>query len=57
MGNARVRVAYDPDRDAFTVTAPDQFDVVEGYWFAWAAFHPETTVFVSPAARPAAATP
>jgi hypothetical protein len=21
--------------------------VIEGFWFAWAAFHPETTVFIA----------
>jgi len=43
-----VRVAYDADRDAFDVQAPGDVEVVEGYWFAWAAFHPETSVYTSP---------
>ena len=43
-----VRVAFDPEARTFSVTAPDAIEVVEGFWFAWAAFHPETTVFVSP---------
>lgn len=41
----RVRVAYDPDRQVFEVEAPPEVDAVEGFWFAWAAFHPETSVF------------
>jgi len=41
----RVRIAYDPDRRVFDVEAPPQVEVVEGFWFAWSAFHPETTVF------------
>jgi hypothetical protein len=43
-----VRIGYDPERRSFRVDAPGSIEVVEGYWFAWAAFHPETTVFVSP---------
>ncbi|MFQ5514098.1 MAG: DUF3179 domain-containing protein [Myxococcota bacterium] len=42
-----VRVAYDPERQLFSVEAPDAIEVIEGFWFAWAAFHPETTVFVA----------
>jgi len=42
-----VRVAYDPASQAFSVEAPQEVEVVQGYWFAWAAFHPETSVFTS----------
>lgn len=42
-----VRVAYDPDRQVFDVAAPPEVEVVEGFWFAWAAFHPETSVFTA----------
>ncbi len=28
----------------FDVTAPSDVEVGEGFWFAWAAFHPETSV-------------
>lgn len=41
----RVRIAYDPERRVFEVAAPPEVQVVEGFWFAWSAFHPETTVF------------
>ncbi len=43
----RVRIAYDPDRQVFDVAAPPDVEVVEGYWFAWAAFHPETSVYTA----------
>jgi len=42
-----VRVAYDPDRQVFDVVAPPEVEVVEGFWFAWAAFHPETSVYTA----------
>jgi hypothetical protein len=43
-----VSVAYDPERRVFEVEAPAEIEVVEGYWFAWAAFHPDTSVFTPP---------
>jgi hypothetical protein len=42
-----VVVHYDPERQVFEVDAPEPVEVIEGYWFAWAAFHPETSVFVA----------
>lgn len=50
FAGATVRVSYDPDLQVFAVEAPEQIEAVEGYWFAWAAFHPETQVFRSPLA-------
>lgn len=44
----RVRVTYDPDQQVFDVEAPDDVDVIEGFWFAWIAFHPASSVFVAP---------
>jgi hypothetical protein len=41
-----VRVAW--DGECFLVDAPDDVEIVEGYWFAWAAFHPHTTIFTAP---------
>ena len=41
----RIVVSYDSRRAVFDVVAPEDVEVVEGYWFAWAAFHPDTTVF------------
>ena len=40
-----VRIAYDADRQLFDVDAPPEVEVVEGFWFAWAAFHPDTSVY------------
>jgi hypothetical protein len=40
-----VRIAYDADRQVFDVDAPPEVEVVEGFWFAWAAFHPDTSVY------------
>jgi hypothetical protein len=48
FGGGRVRVAYDPEQQAFEVEAPDAVEVIEGYWFAWIAFHPASEVFVAP---------
>jgi hypothetical protein len=47
-----VRVAYDPDRQLFDVSAPPEVEVVEGFWFAWAAFHPQTSVYTAGEAGP-----
>jgi len=46
LGRA-VEIAYDPERQVFDVTAPADVEVIEGYWFAWAAFHPETAVYTA----------
>ncbi len=42
-----VRVSYQSEKQVFEVEAPLELEVIEGYWFAWAAFHPKTTVFVA----------
>ena len=42
-----VRVSYQSEKQVFEVEAPLELEVIEGYWFAWAAFHPQTTVFVA----------
>ena len=48
---ARSRSAFlaaaDPDRQVFAVQAPPEVEAVEGFWFAWAAFHPETSVYTA----------
>ncbi len=46
-----VRVQYDPEHRVFLVEAPDDLEVVEGFWFAWVAFHPHTSVFQAPRKR------
>ena len=51
LGRA-VRVTWDAEREHFDVTAPPELEVVESYWFAWAAFHPQTEVFRAAEASP-----
>lgn len=43
-----VTVRYDLDARVFDVDAPQPVDVIESYWFAWKAFHPESSVFRAP---------
>lgn len=40
-------ITFDPESQVFDVQAPSEIEIIEGYWFAWAAFHPATTVFVA----------
>jgi hypothetical protein len=42
-----VTIRLDPDSQAFEVDAPEPIEVIDGFWFAWAAFHPETSVYVA----------
>jgi hypothetical protein len=46
-----VTVSYDRATRSFRTAAPDDVEVVDGYWFAWMAFHPESTLFTAPAAK------
>ena len=41
----RVRVSYDAERQVFDVDAPAGIEVIESFWFAWAAFHPVSSVY------------
>jgi len=41
----RVRIDYDDRRRVFEVDAPPDVEVVEGFWFAWSTFHPDSSVF------------
>lgn len=50
-----VRISYDPDRQTFSAEAPDDVEIVEGFWFAWMAFHSESSVFTAPKSPAAAA--
>ena len=43
----RIAIDYNSGERYFHVEAPAGVEVVEGYWFAWAAFHPDTSVFVA----------
>jgi hypothetical protein len=42
-----VRIVFDAAAKTFAISAPAAIDVIEGFWFAWAAFHPETTVYTA----------
>ena len=41
----RIVVSYDEEARVFDVEADSDLEVIEGYWFAWSAFHPDTSVF------------
>jgi hypothetical protein len=45
FAGARITVRWDPDNQSFQVEKPDEIEAIQGYWFAWSAFHPETSVF------------
>lgn len=45
LDGEKVRIRYDDIAQVFDVEAPERFEVIEGFWFAWAAFHPEASVF------------
>ncbi|MBW2313261.1 MAG: DUF3179 domain-containing protein [Deltaproteobacteria bacterium] len=44
-----IQVEYDPENQVFRVEAPDEIEVIEGFWFAWMAFHPDSSVYIAPA--------
>ncbi len=43
----RVLVRYDSKTRRFDFEIPEGIEVIEGFWFAWMAFHPESSVFES----------
>jgi hypothetical protein len=53
FAGGKVSVAYDPEAQFFDFRVPDGVEVVEGFWFAWSAFHPQTTVFTTAKDAPA----
>ena len=46
IGTGEISITYDSKRALFRADAPEGWELIVGYWFAWAAFHPDTTVFV-----------
>jgi hypothetical protein len=48
FANQSVVVEYNPETKRFEYQAPDGIEVVEGFWFAWMAFHPDSDVFEAP---------
>ncbi len=48
FAGGQVRVQWDRRARTFSFEIPDEgVEVIEGYWFAWAAFHPATEVFLA----------
>jgi len=45
VGGVPVRVRYDTGTGTFTWEIPDAATVVEAYWLAWKAFHPDTEIW------------
>jgi len=42
-----ISVTYEAETRAFEVEAPEGVEYIQGYWFAWSAFHPNTTIFTA----------
>jgi hypothetical protein len=40
-----IRIEHDGAAPGFHVQAPDEVEVIEGFWFAWMAFHPNSSVY------------
>lgn len=51
LGSTTVRASVDPRSDAVVVTRDDgtRLPAIEVYWFAWAAFHPDSAIAAPPA--------
>jgi hypothetical protein len=41
----RIRIAYDSETGTFSWDLPEGVELVESYWFAWKAFHPDTEIW------------
>ena len=42
-----ILVSFDSDEETFRVETSPEVEVIEGYWFAWSAFHPKASVFTA----------
>ena len=52
LGGADLTITYDADSGAATASVSgERVPVYNGYWFAWAAFHPKTTIWSAAASR------
>ena len=45
VGGVPVKIRYDTDTGTFAWEIPDEATVVEAYWLAWKAFHPDTQIW------------
>ncbi len=41
----RIELEYHKESRSFDVKAPGEIEVIEGFWFAWNAFHPNSEIF------------
>ena len=48
LDGKKIVVRYDDARGVFEYDVPPGVTVTESYWFAWKAFHPETTIWKDP---------
>lgn len=50
VAGRKLHIAYDSEEAVFMWDVPEDIEVVEAYWLAWKAFHPDTSVWEPPAA-------
>jgi len=50
LGGKKIVIRYDKERGVFEYDVPAGVTVTESYWFAWKAFHPDTTIWKDPGA-------
>jgi hypothetical protein len=48
VAGRKLHIAYDSEEAVFMWDVPDDVEVVEAYWLAWKAFHPDTSVWNDP---------
>jgi hypothetical protein len=53
VAGRKLHIAYDTEEAVFMWDVPDDVEVVEAYWLAWKAFHPDTSIWNEPPAGPA----
>jgi hypothetical protein len=47
LDGEEITITFSRESAEFKISAPARFEVIEGYWFAWLAFHPDSTVFTA----------
>jgi hypothetical protein len=48
VAGKKLHIAYDTEEAVFMWDVPEDVEVVEAYWLAWKAFHPDTSVWNDP---------
>ena len=51
VAGKKLHIAYDTEEAVFMWDVPEDVEVVEAYWLAWKAFHPDTSVWNDPEAK------